>query len=215
MSAAVTPDTDILLAGIYGCANTYAHDALGSNNESLRIAHHMHVPAQVVRASKLGTPTLILIRYPADCIASYTTRGGMELTIDDMRWGLKDYVYYYDTIVGLREHFVTTDFLEVVTDYPAAINRVNERFNTQFAVPANDSDAAKAIVKRNKFKGTDRRYVIDDVKDFLARPELAADMGRADAAYKRFCAATDTPIRKDPPRPPAARNPKVEKGSVS
>jgi hypothetical protein len=207
MSAAVTDQSDILLAGIYGCANTYAHDALGESHPELQIAHHMHVPAQVLRAVKLSIPILILIRYPLDCIASYTTRGGMQLTLDDMRWGLKDFAYYYDSIIDLREHFVTTDFAEIVSDYPAAIRRLNERFGTRLSVPANDSEEAKAIVARNKFKGTQRKYVLEDVKTFLKRPELEAERARAIASYERFCDMTGTPQRKDPPRPPIAVNP--------
>lgn len=204
MSAAVRPDTQILLSGIYGCANTYAHDALHTTNPDWRIAHHMHVPAQVIRAVKLGVPTLILIRHPVDCITSYTTRGGVDLTLDDMRWCLKDYTYFYDSIIDLRDQYVTTDFKEIVTDYPAAIARLNEKFGSTFNVPANDSEAAKAIVQRNKFKGTQRSHVIEDVKEFMQRPELATELNKAIAAYERFCAATNTPIRKDPPRPPAA-----------
>ncbi len=207
---AINNDTQMLIAGIWGCANTYAAQAFEHGNPGTGFSHHVHVPAQVVEAVRRQLPCLVLVRYPLDAIASYTSRDHLELNMRDMSWALKDYAFYYNSIVEMRDHYVTTDFKEVTSDYPAAFARVNAKFGTDFTVPANDSDEAKELRNKNKFKGLNRRYAIEDIKEFLNRPALEGYRVAAIEAYERFCEATDIPIRQDKARPPLER--RYEKG---
>jgi hypothetical protein len=39
--------------------------------DKTRIAHHLHVPAQVVRAARWQIPSLVLIRRPRDAVLSF------------------------------------------------------------------------------------------------------------------------------------------------
>jgi hypothetical protein len=62
----VTPDTQLVIEGFPRSGNSFARRAfVMAQNESshkTRIAHHIHVPAQVVRAARWRIPTLVLIR---------------------------------------------------------------------------------------------------------------------------------------------------------
>lgn len=209
MSAAVRPDTALLTAGIWGCANTYAREAFKHNQPDVHLAHHMHVPAQVFRAIKYKVPTLVLVRHPFDAISSYTSRNGLDLTMEDMTWGLKDYAYYYNAIIDCADYYETAEFGEVVKDFTAPIARVNARFGTSFTVPENGSPESEEIRKNNKFPGYRRLHAVDDIKEFLQRPELRKYLEPAEDIYQRFCERTGTEARKDPPRPPMARRPQA------
>ncbi len=215
LSRRVNRDTEMVIAGIWGCANTYAAAAFEHAQPETSVSHHLHIPAQVILAARYKIPCLVLVRHPIDAIASLTTRNGVEYSIDGFRWVLKDYAQYYESIFKYRKHYVVAEFKEVVTNFPASIQRVNEKFGTHFQVPENDSDEAKHIVAINKVRGIDRRYAIEDVKEFLHVPELAKYRIRAETAYEIFCTANDVPMRQDPARPPIARRKPKEAPATS
>jgi len=74
----VARDTEIVIEGYPRSANTYAVCAfLFAQQHPVRIARHLHVPAQVIQAVRWGIPTLILIRKPQDAIASLLVREPM------------------------------------------------------------------------------------------------------------------------------------------
>lgn len=208
-STTVNKNTDVLIAGIGGCANTYASDAFEYAQPDLNLAHHLHVPAQVVRATKLQLPCLVLIRHPIDSIASITSRFQKELTIEGTAWAYKDYAYYYESIINLKDHYVAAEFSEVVTDFPAVIERMNAKFGTNYTVPPNASAEAREIAQKNKWTGPDRVYDKDDVRVFLQRPQLDKERLKAEATYRKFCEATGLTIpekkRKNPHVPPHSK----------
>jgi len=205
LSYFVNHETDMLLAGFGGSANSYATQALVTESPGINLAHHLHVAAQVKRAAQLGTPCLVLIRHPVDSISSLTTRNGLEFSVDGLSWALKDYQNYYNAIIGRRKSFIACGFRDVIKDYSAVIQQVNKRFNTNFIVPENGSDASKEIIARNKYPGTRRACVLEDVQAMLRAPELEKLRTRAEKSYERFCTLTNTTYWKDPDRPPIAR----------
>ena len=61
----VTPDTQLVMEGFPRSANSFARVAFNrAQSERVRIAHGLHVPAQVIRAARWRIPTLVLIRKP-------------------------------------------------------------------------------------------------------------------------------------------------------
>lgn len=197
-------DTKMVIAGIWGCANTFASAAFVLRQPNLSVSHHLHIPAQVIQAARYKIPCLVMVRHPIDAIASLTSRGGMEFTVEGFRWALKDYAYFYESIFRYKEHYVVAEFKEIVTNYPASIQRVNERFGTRFQVPENDSDEAKQVLGTHKYRSSRRPYEIEYVKECLQSPILDKYRIRAETAYQDFCVANDVPMRKDPARPPTA-----------
>ena len=73
-SRAVTPDKLVVIEGFPRSGNSFARRAfIMAQDETFdvtRIAHHLHVPAQVIRAARWRIPTLVLIRRPKDAVLS-------------------------------------------------------------------------------------------------------------------------------------------------
>lgn len=125
----VTRDTEIVIEGYPRSANTFAVAAfLLAQGRPVKIAHHLHVPAQVIRAVQWGIPTIVLIRTPEKAVLSLLVR---EPKMSAGR-ALRDYIAFYRTIAPYRERFVVAPFEEVISDFGRVIDRVNERFHTSF-----------------------------------------------------------------------------------
>jgi hypothetical protein len=75
LTRAVTPDTQVVIEGFPRSGNSFARRAFIMAQEETfdvtRIAHHLHVPAQIVRAAQWRIPTLVLIRRPRDAVLSF------------------------------------------------------------------------------------------------------------------------------------------------
>jgi len=72
---AVERDTELVIEGFLRSANTFAVAAFGfAQQRDVEIAHHMHAPAQVIPAVRMGIPTLVLIRHPKDAVLSLVIR---------------------------------------------------------------------------------------------------------------------------------------------
>lgn len=125
----VGPGTDFVIEGFPRSANSFSLMAFhSSQKKATRIAHHRHVPAQVLGAAKLRIPTLVLIRNPDDAVISLVIRQPAM----SLRQALKDYVRFYERIRPFSEHFVCATFEEATSDFGRVIQRVNDHFGTTF-----------------------------------------------------------------------------------
>lgn len=123
------PGTEIVIEGYPRSANTFATNAfLLAQERPVRIAHHLHQPAQVMAAAKAGVPALVLVRDPIDAITSFLVRH------PDVSAGLaaRNYLNFYETLEPLHHAYVVADFEQVTSDFGSVIRRVNERFGTSF-----------------------------------------------------------------------------------
>jgi hypothetical protein len=124
----VSPETQLVIEGFPRPANTFAVMAFRqAQKEKTRIAHNLHVPAQIIQASRQQIPALVLIRDPKDAVLSFAVRD--PISVDQ---ALKHYISFYETIADYRDDFVLGAFEEVTSGYGAVIERINERFGTTF-----------------------------------------------------------------------------------
>lgn len=125
----VNRSTRFVIEGFPRSGNTFAMVAfLQAQRESFKVAHHLHMPAQVMLAARWRIPTLVLMRDPTDAVLSWTIR---EPRIP-VRQAMTYYVRFYEKISEYRHAFVIGLFEEVVHDYGAVLERVNARFGTRF-----------------------------------------------------------------------------------
>ncbi|WP_152918055.1 hypothetical protein [Ardenticatena maritima] len=125
----VSKDTEIVIEGYPRSANTFAVAAfLLAQERPVKVAHHLHVPAQVIRAVQWGIPTVVLIRKPEDAIVSRLIRRPDM----DIVWALRGYISFYQTITQYRTGFIVAPFEEVVSNFGQVIVQTNERFGTRF-----------------------------------------------------------------------------------
>lgn len=96
--------------------------------DTTRIAHHLHVPAQVVQAARWRIPTLVLMRKPRDAVLSFALWD--PISIDQ---ALRYYLSFYETVEKYRDSYVLGDFEEVTKDFGQVIQRLNDKFGTTFS----------------------------------------------------------------------------------
>jgi hypothetical protein len=124
----VGPQTDIVIEGFPRTANTFAVRAFRlAQPGEVRIAHHLHAPAQVVFAAKRGIPALVLIRDPEETVLSLVMRSFMSVS-----QALRSYIRFYRSVLPYRDRFVTGEFQRVVSDFGGIIREINGKFGTHF-----------------------------------------------------------------------------------
>jgi hypothetical protein len=139
----VTEDTDLCIDGFPRSANSFAVGAFEHAHESgLSIAHHTHVPAQLLRATDLGIPTVALIRDPVDAVVSGR---GLELQIAAVNdrpeppmhvsFGqrLQAWIDFYRCVEPYTDYLVIAPFEVVIRDMNLVVDAVNRKFGTSFA----------------------------------------------------------------------------------
>src|SRR5918997_5296990 len=192
--------TQIVIVGFPRSGNTFAVVAFQqAQREHVRVAHPLHMPAQVVRAARWGIPTLLLARKPTDAALSWVIREPWV----PIRQALKQYVSFYEKAAEYRDAFVVGFFEEVTRDYGAVLERVNARFGTGFSSFVHSQDNVKRVfdrieeLHRAKRGGRlDEKQIAhpsslkaglkDALKKELEVPEVRKLTTRAEAVYDSF-----------------------------
>lgn len=127
----VDEHTQVVIEAFPRCASSFAVAAfrLAQEPSPTHIAHHTHMPAQVLEGVRRGLPTLVLLRPALDAVVSHLIRSPDLGPAAAMR----GYLRFYGPLVSDRGSFVTATFDEVVGSFGVAIERLNERFATAFA----------------------------------------------------------------------------------
>jgi hypothetical protein len=126
----IGPATELVIDGYTRSASTFAVYALQlAQPEPVRLAHHLHAPAQLVAAARAGVPALAVIREPREAILSQLVREP-DVALRD---ALIAYTRFYRRLLPCRDRMVAAGFDEVTTDFGAVTRRVNDRFGTAFA----------------------------------------------------------------------------------
>jgi hypothetical protein len=121
--------TEIVLDGCQGSANSYAADVfLRSQKRPVHMAHHMHAPAQIIKATKRNIPTLVTIRNPKATVLSLTSRWPYI----SVRQALKHYISFYKKLEPHRAHFILSPFEATTNHFDIAIQIINQHFGTDF-----------------------------------------------------------------------------------
>ncbi len=167
----VTRRTRITIEGYPRSANTYAVYAFKHVNEIQwnEVGHHLHVQAQIIRSVKYHIPIILLIRHPLEAVRSLVVRHDFIPVAD----ALEDYIRFYSDLYKLRDWFVVASFDDVIEHFGKIIERVNQRFSTNFNLFPDQDEQAKAAV----FDEIDRRnWHLDKGKvTHLYRPDKNKD----------------------------------------
>src|SRR5918995_2304072 len=193
----VDRETQIVIEGFPRSGNTFAVVAFQqAQRERVRVAHHLHMPAQVVRAARWGIPILLLARKPTDAVLSWVIRDpGVSI-----RQALKHYISFYEKAAEYRDSLVVGFFEEVTRDYGTVLERVNAKFGTEFSTFVHSEDNVRSVfdrieeVHRSMFGGRlDEKMIAhpsavkaglkDALKKELEAPEVRKLTARAEAVY--------------------------------
>jgi hypothetical protein len=166
--------------------------------DATRIAHHLHVPAQVVRAAQWQIPTLVLIRRPRDAVLSLVIRD--PISVDQ---ALRYYVSFYEVAEKYRDAYVLGLFEEVTEDFGQVIRRLNDKFGTTFSLFRHDEEnvsklfAGMETQARKKYgealwerkvqrPAAVRERVKNEIEYDLENPKRKKLIARAEAVYNRL-----------------------------
>jgi hypothetical protein len=136
----VDDTTELVIDGYTRCASTHVVYAFQlAQQHPVRVAHHLHAPAQLVAAARLRLPTLAVVREPRGAVLSQVVR---EPDVD-LRDALVAYARFYEQLGQYRDAMVVGDFPELIADLGGVVGRLNRRFGTLFAEPRPDHAAAR------------------------------------------------------------------------
>jgi hypothetical protein len=166
----VNKDTDLVIEGYPRSANTFAVTAFRHTQcFDFKIAHHLHVPAQIIRGVKYKIPTLVLIRYPTNAIASFK----VFMPDISLSWAIKYYISFYESIKPYKDKFISIDFNRIINQFDEAIKNINYKFKTNFSMPMLGENDIKCI-----FKEIDRQNEIanNGKKECSGRPIISLEI---------------------------------------
>ena len=172
-SEPVRSDTEVVIEGFPRSGNTFAVAAFRMTQaEPVRIAHHLHAPAQVIQAVRRGIPAMVLVREPEPAVISLVIRDP-RVSVDV---GLRQYIRFHRRLLAWREDFLVVRFETVVSDFGRAIREVNARCGASFFSEFDNSEAglhryraAVEAAERRKYRGSRR------LEDVIAVPSEARD----------------------------------------
>ena len=164
----VDTSTEFVLDGFQGSGNSFATVTFkNTQSKPVRLAHHLHSPAQIIKAVKEQLPVLVTIREPVGGVVSLTSRWPY-VTLEQ---GLKGYIKFYQKILPYREKFVVSVFEDTIHSFDQVVASVNERFGTAFDLldyssglskPKNTSETASWELQRNLVKDQKRQEILTD-----------------------------------------------------
>lgn len=172
--------TELVIDGYTRSASTFAVYALQLAQERpVRLAHHLHAPAQLIAAARKEIPALLLIREPRGAILSQLVREpGVA-----MRDALVAYVRFHECLLAYQDRLVVGEFETVTGDFGSVIRRLNQRFGltlTEFAhTPQDVSDCFELIAQRGSLSPVLLGFESGLVSKEAARDELRDLQARA------------------------------------
>ena len=118
---AVSMKTDVCIEGYPRMANTFFVVGVRKTiNKNIIIAHHLHVPAQIIKAIKNGIPAITLIRSPIEAISSHILRNPRLSYQDAINW----YIDFYTPLLPLIDKIFVIDFKSVINEPQDMIHKV-------------------------------------------------------------------------------------------
>jgi len=194
------PGSALVIDGFLRSGNTFSVAAfIVANGPEHHIGRHLHGAPHLLRAARLGIPAVLLVRRPADAVASYLVRRP-SLTAGD---AVLEYLDFYETAWRARSHFVVGLFDDVVSDFGGVIRSVNARFGTAFEPyqPTPENERAAFLLVEEMNRRECRGNVVEShvgrpsaererdkglVREQLGTARVRGLLRRADELYARY-----------------------------
>jgi hypothetical protein len=149
----VSAESGACIEGFPRSGNTFAARYFRQFNPGVRIAHHIHLPAQLLLAIRYGVPRILLVRRPRDCVLSmlvaYDGVVGPDLA-------LRNYISFHRCLLPHLDEIPVCPFDELIAAPEEMVRRLNERFGTGFG-SRRLTEADAAGLKREMLRSAERR----------------------------------------------------------
>jgi hypothetical protein len=170
--AVIGPETELVIDGYFRSANTFSVYAFPLSQDKLvRLAPHLHAPAQLIEAARSGIPALLLVRQPRDAILS-------ELLYDPVALpdAMVAYSRFYTSLLSYLDSFVVGEFTQVTSDFGAVIRRLNARFGTSFAEFQHSEASTRECLALVRQRGTLSDVILGFESGVVTREELSREL---------------------------------------
>lgn len=207
----VTQASDLVVEAFPRSSNTFAVAALQSSQpRKLDIAHHLHAPAQLIKAVRLGKPALLIVRQPMAAVSSFILRHPCV----SMSLGLKSWLHFHRALLPYTSGMAIATFDQVTSDLGAVIDAVNARFGTSFNrfehTTANVEKLFRVLESRDKkLSGDEKINELSVARPSIERSKRMADLElqwqaarlrrqreEADSLYGKFSALAEASDRR-------------------
>jgi hypothetical protein len=168
-------ETEFVIDGYTRSACTFAVYAFQvAQPTPVRLAHHLHAPAQLIEAARRGIPAIVVIREPEGALLSQIIR---EPHVS-LRGALVSYERFHSRLLPYARSLVAGEFEEVTNDFGSVVRRVNERFGTSYtefdANPENVRRCFDLIGERPTLNSEWRKLVLGFESGSVTLEELLA-----------------------------------------
>jgi hypothetical protein len=182
-------DTQLVVAGVPGSANSFVRSGLLMVNPELRLASHSHVWTEVSSAVERDLPVLLLIREPLAATASRISR----FHADTPRQALRDYARYHQHVLPYRDAVMVVTFEEATERLGDVVERLNTRFGLALRpFPHGDPEHvarlhALLISANGAVPSADREQEAAQLREaMISSPALAPLVSRCQELYGAF-----------------------------
>jgi hypothetical protein len=128
----INSETEVVIEGFPRCGNSFAEAAFRvAQAKEVKIAHHSHASAQVIRAHQQGVPCIVVFRPPESAVTSLLHKYPPHTTT--IRQTINQYIRFYQDILPYKESYILASFESITNDYGVVIDLLNNKFNCQFS----------------------------------------------------------------------------------
>ena len=174
----VTPKMDVCVEGFPNSANTFMMHVIQAWNPGTRLAHHVHVPLQLILAAEYGIPAIALIREPAGAITSILVKEG-RLSPSTLLWV---YEQFYTRVLPISRDLIFAKFDDVTRSPDEILVRINEKYQKQFNYRRYDAAEKELIFAKINDEKVPK---VPRSEEEIARRNRIRDSVAADPHYAR------------------------------
>jgi len=164
----------LVIEGYPRSANTFAYCAFKFVNPNVKIAHHLHLPFQIIQAVKLNIPAIVLIREPKDAIISRMIRNPY---LSNKSY-IIEYIKFYKALLKHKDKIVVARFADIINNFPTIIEKTNKKFKTDFNIFEQSNENIKKIF--HEIENLDK---MDNKSDLVNK--LTVSLPKDKEEYKR------------------------------
>ncbi len=179
----IGPGTELVIDGFTRSATTFAVYAFQlAQDTRVRLAHHLHAPAQLIQAARRGIPAVALIREPQGAILSQLIQEP-NVALPD---ALFAYSRFYERLMPYRESFVIGEFRQVTNEFGTVIRQLNGRFGTDFTEFAHTDANVRECFELSDLRETMAPSLLSFESGLLTRDQLRRELQSIRGAARKY-----------------------------
>lgn len=185
----VQGDTECVIEGFPRSGNSFFLSVFKKWNPDVRVAHHVHVPQQVLCGLQKGLPVIVLIRNPIDALSSLLIAdNSLSLTL-----AIESYLGFHEKVLPVIEKTTIGRFEESTTRPQEIIKKMNASSKKQYLIKDILSKEEEEVIFKNliehnkRMKQSENLVPVPNEKKEALKQEVRERI----ASHRKFSSALD------------------------